>query len=150
VSELSPELDRPVIGVVVENVYTTDFEAQLNLNGIGGPSAGTMLAVALVDKLTPEELVAGRHIAGTGTISAEGQVGEIGGIQKKMLAAAGEGAQLFIAPESNCGDVVGAVPDGLVIAAVKNLDDTITAIRDWQADRPVKGCPSAADQAERR
>ncbi len=150
VSEFSPELDRPVIGVVVENVYTTDFEAQLNLDGIGGPSAGTMLAVALVDKLTPEELVAGRHIAGTGTISAEGQVGEIGGIQKKMVAAAGEGAQLFIAPESNCEDVVGAVPDGLVVAAVKNLDDTITAIGDWQADRQVKGCPSAADRAERR
>ena len=150
VSELSPELERPVIGVVVENVYTTDFEAQLNLNGIGGPSAGTMLAVALVDKLTPEEIVAGKHIAGTGTIAADGQVGEIGGVQKKMLAAADEGAELFIAPKSNCADVVGAVPDGLALAAVENLDQAIASIDTWRDGGQVEGCPSAADSAERR
>lgn len=141
VSRQSEEVDRPVIGIVVENVYRSDFEAELNLDGIGGPSAGLVLALAMVDKLTPGNLVDGRHIAGTGTITPDGVVGEIGGIDKKMLAASDEGAELFLAPRGNCGEVVGSVPDGLTVVPVDSLDDAVAAIGDWLDGKPLESCP---------
>ena len=78
VSQQSEEVDRPVIGILVEDSYRSDFEVELNLDGIGGPSAGTVLALAIVDKLTPGDLLDGRHVAGTGTIGPDGAVGGIG------------------------------------------------------------------------
>lgn len=138
------------VGIVVENVYSSDFEVALNLDGIGGPSAGLMLAVAIIDKLTPQDLVAGRHIAGTGTISSEGDVGEIGGIAKKMISAREDGAELFLAPVGNCDEVVGQIPDGLAVAAVETLDQAMKAITEWRAGKSVADCPSGSPSAERR
>ena len=109
-----------------------------------------MLAVAIIDKLTPQDLVVGRHIAGTGTISPEGDVGEIGGIAKKMISAREDGAELFLAPVSNCDEVVGQIPDGLAVAAVETLDQAMKAITEWRAGKPVAGCPSGSPSAERR
>jgi PDZ domain-containing protein len=138
------------VGIVVENVYSSDFEVALNLDGIGGPSAGTMLAIAIIDKLTPQDLVAGRHIAGTGTISPAGEVGQIGGITKKMISAQRDGAELFIAPLANCDEVEGQVPEGLAVAAVETLDQAMTAIEEWRSGKSVSGCPSGSQAVERR
>lgn len=141
VSRQSEEAGRPVIGIVVEDSFSSDFEAELNLEGIGGPSAGLVLALAMVDKLTPGNLLDGRHIAGTGSITPEGAVGEIGGIDKKMRAARDDGAELFLAPRGNCGEVVGSVPDGLTVVPVGSLDDAVAAIGDWLGGKPLESCP---------
>ena len=66
----------------------------MNVGDIGGPSAGLMLSLALVDKLTPGSLTGGKFIAGTGTITDDGKVGPIGGITHKMEGAA-KGATVF-------------------------------------------------------
>lgn len=133
--------DRAMIGISLGGLYASDFKPVLSLPEIGGPSAGLMLSIAMVDKLTPGDMVAGRRIAGTGTIDAHGKVGAIGGIDKKMAAAAHAGAQLFIAPASNCEDLVGAEPSGLPVVPVSTLADAVDAIGRWQAGEALPVCP---------
>jgi PDZ domain-containing protein len=87
-----------------------------------------MFALGIVDELTPGAMTAGARWAGTGTISALGDVGPIGGIVQKMHGAVESGAMLFLAPVENCGEVAGRVPEGLTVFAVDTLDDAITAI----------------------
>jgi PDZ domain-containing protein len=92
-----------------------------------------MFALGIIDTLTPGELNGGRNVAGTGTISADGTVGPIGGIQQKLWGAVGAGADYFLAPASNCDEVVGHVPPGLRVFSVETLDDSLavlSAIRD--------------------
>ena len=87
-----------------------------------------MFALGIVDELTPGAMTAGTRWAGTGTITALGDVGPIGGIVQKLHGAADAGATHFLAPVENCGEVVGHVPDGLEVYAVDTLDDAIAAI----------------------
>jgi PDZ domain-containing protein len=141
-SRESEEVQRPVIGILVENSYTSDFGVTLNLDGIGGPSAGLVLSVGIVDKLTRGDLVAGRHVAGTGTISPSGEVGVISGIDKKMSAARAAGAELFLAPRGNCADVVSQVPDGLTAVPVETLDEAVAVLEQWREGRAVQACPA--------
>ena len=83
-----------------------------------------MLALGIYDKLTPGSLTGGAHIAGTGEITAAGDVGAIGGIRQKMYGARDAGAAWFLAPASNCDEVVGHVPAGLrVVGAHHGLPD---------------------------
>lgn len=138
--------DTPLIGVLAENRYRSDFTATVNLDGIGGPSAGLMLALGMVDKLTPGDLLAGRKIAGTGTIDGQGAVGPIGGIDKKMIAAQDAGAELFIAPFDNCVEVVAAQPEGLQVVPVRTLEETVDVVTQWQANTPLPGCPRTGDE----
>lgn len=144
-----PDPDDPesaLVGIVPENRYRSDFTATVNLDGIGGPSAGLMLAVGMVDKLTPGDLLLGRRVAGTGTVDGNGVVGAIGGIDKKMLAAQEAGAELFIAPRDNCTEVLASQPEGLEVAAVADLDQTMTVLQDWRDNKPVRGCPRTGDE----
>lgn len=120
--------DGPVIGVFAHAEYDFPFDVAIQLENVGGPSAGMMFALGIVDKLTPGELTGGEHIAGTGTISGAGEVGAIGGIVQKMYGAREAGAEWFLAPESNCGDVVGRIPSGLEVFAVTDLGEAITAV----------------------
>lgn len=136
---------RPAIGVTLDQHYSSDFEALVTLDDVGGPSAGLMFAVAIVDKLTPENLLGGRDVAGTGTISGTGAVGGIGGIDKKMIGASDGGAELFLAPADNCADTEGHVPDGLQVVPVASLEQAVDAVRDWRSGRPVASCPVSAD-----
>ncbi len=140
------EPDRPLVGVLAENRYRSDFTATVNLDGIGGPSAGLMLSLGMVDKLTPADLLGGRRIAGTGTIDGDGNVGPIGGIDKKMIAAQDAGAELFVAPYDNCSEVVAAQPEGLQVVPVRTLDETVTVLTKWQANTPLSGCPRTGDE----
>lgn len=95
---------------------------------IGGPSAGFVFSLALYDKLTPGALLAGRHVAGTGTITAAGQVGPIGGIQEKITAAQRAGATVFLVPQANCGDLVGFHPSASLVR-VASLRQGVAALR---------------------
>ncbi len=117
-----------VIGVVLQRRFDFPIDVEIQLNNVGGPSAGMMFALGIVDLLSPGDLTGGEDVAGTGTITADGVVGPIGGIRQKMWGAVGAGAEWFLAPEANCDEVVGHVPDGLRVFAVEDLDDALTAV----------------------
>ncbi|MGI9823875.1 YlbL family protein [Agromyces sp. Marseille-Q5079] len=111
-----------VLGIGVRMVYEFPIDVELQLDDVGGPSAGMMFALGIVDKLTPGAMTGGEIIAGTGTIDSSGIVGPIGGIRQKLWGAKDAGATVFLAPESNCDEVTGHVPDGLDVFAVTDLD----------------------------
>jgi PDZ domain-containing protein len=134
------ESKTPYVGIGVGYFYSADFAIKFGLEDVGGPSAGGMFALALVDKLTPGALTGGNIIAGTGTISPLGKIGPIGGIQYKMLGAKKVGAKLFIAPRSNCDEVVGHIPDGLAVAAASTLSQAVDAIKAFKAGKKLSQC----------
>jgi len=124
----SEQDESPVIGVYVGPVYEFPIEVLIQLENVGGPSAGMMFALGIYDKMTPGELTGGEHIAGTGTIGGGGEVGAIGGIVQKMYGARDAGASWFLSPASNCAEVVGHIPAGLDVFSVADLDDAIDAV----------------------
>jgi len=118
----------PLVGIITEVGYDYPVEVDIRLDKVGGPSAGMMFALGIIDKLTPGAMTGGEKIAGTGTIDAAGEVGAIGGIRQKMYGARDAGATWFLAPASNCNEVVGHVPDGLTVYAVSTLDQARSAV----------------------
>jgi Lon-like protease len=131
---------QPVIGVNLVESFVFPFKVTINIGNIGGPSAGMMFALAMIDKLTPANLTGGKFIAGTGEIEVGGQVDPIGGIQQKMAAARAAGATIFLTPASNCADTRGAVPAGLRLVKVSTLRGAIAALRALKAGQPVPSC----------
>ncbi|MGC5170876.1 YlbL family protein [Microbacterium sp. DT81.1] len=120
--------DTWIIGVTLIHDYEFPIDVTIQLDNVGGPSAGMMFALGIVDTLTPEELTGGENVAGTGTIDAEGTVGPIGGIRQKLYGARAAGADFFLAPESNCDEVVGHIPNGLRVFATGTLEESMTAL----------------------
>ncbi len=129
-----------VIGVLVSENYRFPFPIKFSVGNIGGPSAGMMFALGIVDKLTPGGLTGGKFIAGTGEIAANGAVSPIGGIQQKMAGARAAGATIFLTPAANCPDTKGAVPAGLRLAKVSTLRQALGDLAAIRAGRPVPGC----------
>lgn len=117
--------NRPVIGITpgVRHVYP--FKVSFGLQDVGGPSAGLMFALGIVDKLTPGSLTGGRIIAGTGEISDDGTVSPIGGVQQKIVAARRAGATIFLTPTANCAAAATARPAGLELVRVSKLADAL-------------------------
>ena len=120
--------DTVLIGIETAATYDFPFDVTVNLGDVGGPSAGMMLSLGVYDKLTPGALTGGERIAGTGTITAEGEVGAIGGIRQKMYGADNAGADWFLAPAPNCEEVVGHIPGGLEVFAVTTLDEALDVV----------------------
>lgn len=123
------EQGTALIGVGVTEKYDFPFTVSIKLQDVGGPSAGMMFALGIIDEITPGKLNGGKHVAGTGTISADGEVGPIGGIRQKLYGARDAGATVFLAPAENCDEVVGHVPDGLDVYKVSTLDQAVTDLR---------------------
>jgi PDZ domain-containing protein len=122
----------PVIGINIRTAPTFNgvvATVGIDPNVIGGPSAGTALALGIIDKLTPGGLTGGRTIAGTGTVSPRGVVGPIGGIQQKIAAAADAHATVFFAPAAECGDAKAAAPSSMTLVSVRTLHDAVTSLR---------------------
>ncbi|MGO9782657.1 MAG: PDZ domain-containing protein [Streptosporangiaceae bacterium] len=139
--QITPKLvgGRPELGVIVQQQYQFPFTVNISIGNIGGPSAGMMFALGIIDRLTGMDLAGGKFIAGTGEISPNGAVSAIGGIQQKMVGARDAGATVFLAPAGNCSDTVGAVPAGLRVVKVSTLSG---AIADLKAIRQGKSVPS--------
>lgn len=131
---------KAVIGVQVRQQYKFPFTVKFSVGDIGGPSAGMMFALGIIDKLTAQNLTGGRFIAGTGEITASGQVGPIGGIQQKMVGARDAGATYFLTPAGNCSDTAGAVPAGLHLIKVGTLSQAISDLEAIKAGKPVPSC----------
>ena len=130
-----------VIGVSLINEYSFPIDVDIQLNDVGGPSAGMMFALGIMDTLTPGFLNGGADVAGTGTITADGVVGPIGGIRQKLWGAVDAGAEWFLAPKDNCSDVVGHVPDGLEVFAVQTLDDAVAVLDAIREDGDLDALP---------
>jgi len=111
-----------VLGIYITPDFDFPFDVKIQIEDIGGPSAGMMFALGIIDTLTEGDLTGGANIAGTGTIDADGTVGAIGGIQQKLVGARQAGADYFLAPADNCDEVSGHVPDGLQVIKVATLD----------------------------
>jgi len=131
---------RPVMGVQVYEQYKFPFTVKFSVGDIGGPSAGMMFALGIIDKLTPMNLTGGKFIAGTGEIEASGKVDPIGGIQQKMVGARNAGATIFLAPAANCADVKGAIPAGLQVVKVSTLSQAVSDLEAIKAGQPVPSC----------
>lgn len=128
---------RALIGIFVRPEFEAPVDISIQIENIGGPSAGVMFALGIIDKLTPEDETGGELIAGTGTIGLDGEVGLIGGIIQKMAGAAEAGATWFLAPAANCPAVVGNEPAGLKVVKVGTLHDArlaVTAIGAGEGD----------------
>jgi len=119
---------RTIIGITTRDEADYPFSVEISLEDVGGPSAGTMFALGIVDKLTPGSLTGGRHIAGTGTIDDAGNIGAIGGITQKMVAARKAGGTVFLAPAGNCAEALRTKPDGLRLVRAKDLSAAVHAL----------------------
>jgi PDZ domain-containing protein len=120
--------DYGYLGVAVLDAPWAPFSIDFNLANIGGPSAGLMFSLAVVDKLTTGDLNDGKFVAGTGTIDSEGKVGSIGGITHKILAAREAGASVFLVPADNCDEAKTADEDGLRLVKVDSLGQAVDAL----------------------
>lgn len=118
----------PIVGITMQIKYKFPFKVLINVGDVGGPSAGMMFSLGIMDKLTPGAMTGGKAIAGTGTITPEGTVGPIGGIQQKMVGARRAGATVFLTPADNCAEATKAIPDGLKLVKIETLHDAVQAI----------------------
>jgi PDZ domain-containing protein len=124
----SPDRDSGILGVGVVEAPWAPFAIDFNLANIGGPSAGLMFSLAVVDKLTTGDLNDDKFVAGTGTIASDGTVGSIGGITHKMLAAREAGATVFLVPTDNCDEAKSAHERGLELVKVDTLTRAVDAL----------------------
>jgi PDZ domain-containing protein len=133
--------NEPVVGVQLGTpTFVFPFNVKIYIPDVGGPSAGMMFALGIIDKLTKDNLTGGKFIAGTGEIDATGTVEPIGGIQQKMAGARDAGATIFLAPAANCPDTAGAVPSGLRVVKVSTLAGAVKALDNLKAGLPVPSC----------
>ena len=149
---ITPELDTSagadnwLIGITLSTEYDFPIDVTIQLDNVGGPSAGMMFALGIIDELTPGALTGGHDIAGTGTIDAAGDVGPIGGIRQKLYGARDAGATFFLAPASNCDEVVGHVPDGLQVISTATLEESLEALEAIADDADVENLPSCTSE----
>ena len=137
-----PDPGRGYLGITITDHPEVDFEITISLADVGGPSAGLIFAMAVVDKLTPGPLTGGRFVAGTGQITSTGEVRPIGGIPFKMLKAKEVGAAVFLVPAENCVEAAGNAPEGLRLIKVGSLDDAVRGLTALQAGVEPVGCGS--------
>jgi Lon-like protease len=116
------------IGAQTDEDQPSPYHVTISLDNVGGPSAGLMFTLGIIDKARPEDLTGGRVIAGTGTIDEEGTVGKIGGIPQKMRGAHRDGATVFLAPAGNCAEAVANAVPGLELVRVGTLTDALQAL----------------------
>ena len=124
------EPGRPIVGVTV-STYLFDvrmpFPVDVESDNVGGPSAGFMFALGILDAVTDGDLTRGYYIAGTGTIGQDGVVGAVGGAAEKALAAEQDGAQVFLVPKDDSEEARRWVKQ-LQIVPIERFDDAIHAL----------------------
>lgn len=129
---------RPQLGILMTAVPAGNMEVTYNLEDVGGPSAGMMFSLAVIDKLDDANITHGKSVAGTGTIDENGNVGPIGGITHKVRASIDAGADVFLAPSMNCGELKGM--DDIPIIAVTNIESAIQSLDNFANGREYPRC----------
>jgi PDZ domain-containing protein len=114
------------------NVSDKNVKVTLKLADVGGPSAGLLFSLGIIDKLHGDgsggDLTGGRTVAGTGTIDASGRVGAVGGVALKTQAAYRDGASVFLVPKAECADAKAELPKGLRLVPVTTLKGAVDAL----------------------
>ena len=128
------------LGVMVLLTPYAPFDVSIEVDDVGGPSAGLMLSLGIIDLVGDADLTGGAVVAGTGSIDGDGNVGPIGGIPLKMVSAREIGAELFLVPADNCPEAVQNAPPGLAMARVATLDDALSALEDLRAGETPRSC----------
>jgi len=127
------------VGITLGESLDLPFTIENNLGrDIGGPSAGSMFALAIYDKLTRGDLTGGRQVAGTGEIDADGTIIAIGGIHQKIVGAAGSGASVFLVPADNCAEAVAGGDEGMTLVKMSELEDAIASLETLAEDPDAK------------
>lgn len=121
------------IGIAMGVEARSPVKVTFHLEDVGGPSAGLVFSLGIVDKLTPGDLLDGAAVAGTGTMDADGRVGAIGGIGQKMAAARRAGVALFLAPRDNCPQVVSDRPADLQVVPVSTLREARRVLEQYRS-----------------
>jgi PDZ domain-containing protein len=133
---------QPRVGILLRDLFP-DLPVKVSIeteNNIGGPSAGLMFSLSIIDKLTAEDLTGGKRIAGTGEIALDGGVLPVGGVAEKLIAVHRLGVTTFLIPAENCDSVRGRVPDGLRLVKVATITDALRFLRDPKAAATAPGC----------
>jgi PDZ domain-containing protein len=126
--ELAEREDEPgvaMIGVILGELTGPPFPLSIQAGDVGGPSAGMMHTLAIIDTLTEGELTKGHVIAGTGTIKVDGTVGNIGGIRQKVVGAEAAGAEYILVPQGNYDSALTAERTIIEIVPIATIDDAI-------------------------
>lgn len=131
---------KPQIGITTDQKQPSPITVKFSLDNVGGPSAGLMFTLGIIDKLEPEDLTGGKIIAGTGTIDDDGNVGAIGGIPQKMVAAYHAGARIMLAPAANCEEALHHPVKGLELVKVTTIDDALAALEQIRNGRQPTLC----------
>ncbi|GAA3181011.1 MULTISPECIES: PDZ domain-containing protein [Streptomyces] len=134
---------RALVGIQAGVDHIFPFSIDVKLADVGGPSAGLMFALGIVDKLSPQSLTGGKFIAGTGTIDDQGKVGPIGGISMKTVGARAKGAQYFLTPKDNCASAAKDTPEGLTLVKVDTIGDAVQALKKISSGH-TEGLPSCS------
>ena len=124
--------NRGMIGVFlgdVEPIPNFPIDVKIDAENIGGPSAGMMFTLEIINQLTPEDLTKGHRIAGTGTIRVDETVGPIGGMRQKVFGAIASGAEYVMAPSDNYDEAVEAAGDDIQVVRIATIDDALEFLR---------------------
>lgn len=140
--ESQDEATRAALGYLGED--GKGIEVELKLADVGGPSAGLLFSLGIVDKLNGDgdggDLTGGRVVAGTGTIDADGKVGPVGGVPLKTQAARRDGATVFLVPKAECADARAELPRGLRLIPVTTLKGAVDALVSLEKGDKVPAC----------
>ncbi|NLG45913.1 PDZ domain-containing protein [Gordonia sp. (in: high G+C Gram-positive bacteria)] len=135
------DAERPYLGITPQMVPADpNTNIVYSVGAIGGPSAGLMLTLSVIDQMTPGNLTHGKFVAGTGTIDPSGKVGPIGGIEHKIKAARDAGATVFLVPADNCAAATSDTPDGVELVKVENLTGAMDALATLDTDKSRPSC----------
>jgi Lon-like protease len=133
---------QPRVGILLRDLFP-ELPVKVTIeteNNIGGPSAGLMFTLSIIDKLTAEDLTGGRRIAGTGAIDLDGGIGAVGGVAEKLIAVDRQGVSTFLIPAENCDSVRGRVPQGLRLVKVSTIKEALRFLRDPKVAATAPGC----------
>ena len=122
--------DHGFLGIAVRDAPWAPFTIDFNLANIGGPSAGMVFSLAVVDKLTTGDLNGAKFVAGTGSISGEGEVGPVGGVMHKIIAAQEAGATVFLVPKDNCDEARSVRGESMELIRVETLTGAVDALKE--------------------
>jgi PDZ domain-containing protein len=119
----------PLVGIMIAEDMEFPVDVEISVGDVGGPSAGLMFALGIMDRLSEEGITGGHHIAGTGTITADGTVGGVSGIAQKMVSADRLGAEYFFVAGESCAQTFESAAAGdIEVVRVDDLGDAVAAL----------------------
>jgi len=136
--------EYPYVGISGSAQYAFPVSVSYAVQNIGGPSAGMVFSIGIIDKLTDGKLLGDLPVAGTGTIDASGNVGAIGGVRQKAFGAAAAGAKAMLIPRANCAELGDGLPSQMAVYPVSTLQDALhvlSVLRDGGDASQLPSCP---------